>query len=126
MRYWSVFIVSLLLLGTVIVDCNQPNVHVKQSEGILRRNLQSGIPYKVNLLLALDFVNDTIALQFETSDIVPSTNASTHFCYAVNTQVCLTFDYYTSLSLQYSNLQIAICLKLSRQVAIKLLLVQRL
>jgi hypothetical protein len=88
MRHSLIAITPVLLLGLGLVHCKQSNLDAKQNQGMVRRNLQTGIPYKVNLLLALDYLNETVALQFETSDTVPSTNASTHFCYAVNTQVC--------------------------------------
>lgn len=89
MRYSLIALLAMLLFRTGIVHGRQPNGDEKQNGGMLRRSLQTGIPYKVNLLLALDYLNDTVAAQFETSDSVPSTNASTHFCYAVNTQVGL-------------------------------------
>jgi hypothetical protein len=53
------------------------------------RNLQSGIPYRVELFLALDYLNDTIAIQFESSESILPSSAVVHFCSAVNTQVRL-------------------------------------
>lgn len=87
MWYSMIAMILALVLGIGLVHCKQLNVDARKTQGMLRRSLQTGIPYKVNLLLALDYLNDTVAVQFETSDLVPSTNASTHFCYAVNTQV---------------------------------------
>jgi hypothetical protein len=87
MQYILIALASLLRLGKNLIHCKQTNEDKKLNRGVLRRNLQSGIPYKVNLLLALDYLNETTALQFETSESVPSTSASIHFCYAVNTQV---------------------------------------
>ena len=77
-----------MLFEVGLVKCNQVNEDLTQNrEPMLRRRLQTGIPYLVNLRLGLDYLNDTVALQLETSDPVPSTNAAAHFCYAVNTQV---------------------------------------
>jgi hypothetical protein len=54
---------------------------------IFVRTLQAGIPYNVQLFLSLDYLNDTIAAQFESTNVTPSNDATTHFCYAVNFQV---------------------------------------
>ena len=87
MRYLLLAMITVLQLRIGLAHCKNRNANTKQNQEMRRRNLQIGIPYKVNLLLALEYLNETVALQFETSDSVPSTNASTHFCYAVNTQV---------------------------------------
>jgi hypothetical protein len=59
------------------------NQHLRGRE----RNLQSGTPYIVKLVLAIDYLNNTSALQIESSKTIPSTNAAIHFCKAVNAQV---------------------------------------
>lgn len=89
MRYSLIATLLLLTLEVGLVQCNNSREELRRNQGTtLRRSLQTGIPYKVNLILGLDYLNDTVAVQFENSDPVPSTNASTHFCYAVNNQVC--------------------------------------
>jgi hypothetical protein len=94
---WT-FLLSIiwhLIIKSDLVVCSVPNIGSSTQKNwneysqrhMSRRHLQSGIPYKVNLFLSLDYVNDTVAMQFETSQIIPSTNATAHFCYAVNKQV---------------------------------------
>jgi hypothetical protein len=94
---WTVLVVTIWLLTIKhdLVRCNKPtndsiwkNRKHDHQWNVSHRNLQTdGIPYKVNLYLSLDYVNDTVAFQFEASEIIPSTNATIYFCYAVNKQV---------------------------------------
>jgi hypothetical protein len=81
---------SLILPGFGLTSFCRSADGVRKPVAVSNRHLQTGTPYKVELLLALDFFNDTVALQFENSESIPSTNASIHFCYAVNTQVSLS------------------------------------
>jgi hypothetical protein len=45
------------------------------------------IPYRIRLVLALEYMNESSALALESSRTVPSTEAAIHFCRSVNTQV---------------------------------------
>jgi uncharacterized membrane protein (DUF485 family) len=51
------------------------------------RKLQAGIPYKIQIFLSLDYLNDTIAVLFESANMTSSNDVTSHFCFAVNTQV---------------------------------------
>jgi hypothetical protein len=98
-RRWSggALIVGLALIGAgwwsqLYLRSAEPLHH-----GALLRNgarrLQTAvaddgsIPYRIRLVLALEYMNESSALSLESSRTVPSTEAAIHFCRAVNTQV---------------------------------------
>jgi hypothetical protein len=93
-RRWK----SLALLCYILTACvNGDMISLQKKENrhqyhLPSRNLQSGIPYRVELFLALDYLNDTIAIQFESSKSILPSSAVVHFCSAVNTQVRLIAD----------------------------------
>jgi hypothetical protein len=45
------------------------------------------IPYRIRVVLAIEYMNEISALALESSRTVPSTKAAIHFCQAVNAQV---------------------------------------
>lgn len=51
------------------------------------RKAQVGIPFNVHLFLSLDYLNETIAMLFETANTTNSNDVTAHFCSAVNSQV---------------------------------------
>jgi hypothetical protein len=52
------------------------------------RELQSSETlYRVGLVLEIQYLNDTVASQIESSKTIPSNDAAIHFCKAVNAQV---------------------------------------
>jgi hypothetical protein len=90
---WSsrALIVGFALIGAGCWWWSQLPLH----HGALRygaRRLQTAtddgsIPYRIRLVLALEYMNESSALDLESSRTVPSTEAAIHFCRAVNTQV---------------------------------------
>jgi hypothetical protein len=54
--------------------------------------VEQDIPYRIRLVLALEYLNDDAAFAIESSRTIPSTGAALHFCRAVNEQVRHSVD----------------------------------
>lgn len=66
------------------------NDHLRLRRRFYDRTLQSsGTPYRVELVLALQYLNDTVASEIESSITIPSNDDAFHFCKSVNHQVSL-------------------------------------
>jgi hypothetical protein len=91
-RRWKSLALLCYILTTTCVNGDMISLQEKENRHqyhFSSRNLQSGIPYRVELFLALDYLNDTIAIQFESLKSILPSSAVAHFCSAVNTQVRL-------------------------------------
>ena len=87
----------LLVVGAVVVlpsfwkaDKTAFQRDLVERPSLRRRGLQdAAVPYRVQLFLALFYLNNDVAAEFESSS--PSwSEALSHFCKTVNTQVSLT------------------------------------
>jgi hypothetical protein len=85
---------NIMTLLSLVMWCKlavslKDDKHLLPPSPIHARKLQSGIPYNVQIFLSLDYLNDTIAVLFESANTTSSNDVTSHFCFAVNFQVSL-------------------------------------